>query len=663
MRLIICLVVIGWTSASAAADLKPLQYNNPGLKVDLGVGLWAWPLPMDFDGDGDNDLVVVCPDKPSNGTYFFENTSGNVKFPVFKPGKRISKGLQNVQVSYVDGKPVVMSPARVYRDFLKTGLEKPTKLKLPAKIGHVGKTRANQWKLVDYDGDGKRDLIVGIGDWTAYGWDDAYNKKGKWTNGPLHGYVYLLKNRGTNNKPKYDKPQKIKAAGPRHSKAAGLRPGGSPVDVFGWPSPNFADFDGDGDLDLLCGEFLDGFTYFQNIGSRKSPKYAAARRLNNSDGKPLTMDLQMIVPVAFDWDKDGDFDLIVGDEDGRVALVEHTGKVERGLPVFKAPRYFQQEAKDLKFGALATPTAIDWDGDGDQDILCGNTAGYIGYFENLGGYPLKWAAPRLLNTHTVTNAGRPRPAGPIRIQAGPNGSIQGPCEAKWGYTTLTAGDWDGDGLPDIMVNSIWGKVVWYKNIGTRKQPKLAEAKSVEVEWPGKPPKPAWNWWNPQGKELVTQWRTTPVMVDFNQDKLMDLVMLDHEGYLAFFERRLLSGKRRLKPGRRIFVDEKGNPIRLNPRRAGKSGRRKIVLVDWDGDGKLDILANSRNADWWRNLGTKNGKTILKNQGLLYPRNVAGHTSSPTVVDFNKDGVPELLVGAEDGRLYYAPRSKKASRER
>jgi hypothetical protein len=33
----------------------------------------------------------------------------------------------------------------------------------------------------------------------------------------------------------------------------------------------------------------------------------------------------MIIPVALDWDKDGDLDLIVGDEDGRVAFVEHTG--------------------------------------------------------------------------------------------------------------------------------------------------------------------------------------------------------------------------------------------------------------------------------------------------------------------------------------------------
>ena len=58
---------------------------------------------------------------------------------------------------------------------------------------------------------------------------------------------------------------------------------------------------------------------------------------------------------------------------------------------------------------------------------------------------------------------------------------------------------------------------------------------MTVQWQGNPPKPAWNWWTPQAHELATQWRTTPCVVDWNQDGLNDLVMLDHEGYLAFFD--------------------------------------------------------------------------------------------------------------------------------
>ena len=52
-----------------ATDLERIKYNNPGLKVDLGVGLWAWPMPVDWDGDGDLDLVVDSPCKPYNGIW------------------------------------------------------------------------------------------------------------------------------------------------------------------------------------------------------------------------------------------------------------------------------------------------------------------------------------------------------------------------------------------------------------------------------------------------------------------------------------------------------------------------------------------------------------------------------------------------------------------
>ena len=59
-----------------------------------------------------------------------------------------------------------------------------------------------------------------------------------------------------------------------------------------------------------------------------SPENVTAKtRVKRPDGVRLTMDLQMITPTAIDWDKDGDFDLICGDEDGRVAFIENTGKL------------------------------------------------------------------------------------------------------------------------------------------------------------------------------------------------------------------------------------------------------------------------------------------------------------------------------------------------
>ena len=638
-------------SVAHAEELTRLPYNHPGLVVDLGVGLWAWPVPCDADGDGDFDLIVSCPDKPSNGVYLFENASGDTaqnKLPVFKSARRLSKTVHYVMPSYVDGQLRVLTPGTEHPNFEKTGLEQRVALPVPAnfykpegKQPRGPKVRHNQWRYVDYDGDGALDLVTGIEDWSYYGWDDAWNASGEWTNGPLHGFVLLHRNTGTTDEPHYAPPVKVEADG-------------QPVDTFGCPSPNFEDFDGDGDLDLLCGEFLDGFTYFENVGSRTEPKYAAGRRLKQTDGSPLTMDLEMIVPIAFDWDRDGDFDLIVGDEDGRVALVENLGALrDDRTPQFAAPQYFQQEADTLKCGALATPYGVDWDGDGDIDIISGNTAGYIELFENLSGPKVaqpKWAAPVRLEAGGKT----------FRVLAGPNGSIQGPAEAKWGYTTLNVADWDGDGLHDIVLNSILGKVQWLRNVGTRTEPKLADPQPIEVEWEGATPKPEWTWWQPQGKELVTQWRTTPVVHDFTGDGLVDLAMLDVEGYFTLLERERRGDKLVLLPPQRVFTDAQGKPLRFNDKRAGGSGRRKLAVVDWDDDGQLDLLLNSANADLYRGLGKREGTWRFQRTGSLAQQNIEGHDVSPTTVDFDGDGVPDFLGGAEDGRFYFLsnPRSEQ-----
>jgi len=628
-------------------DQLRLKYQKQDMAVDLGVGLWAWPIPIDYDQDGDLDLVVSCPDVPFNGTYFFENPTGDA-FPTFNPPVKIAKGSKNLQISYPNDEPRVTVGNMEFQDFRGSQFENGIALFNADSLENTLKSiRFKQWKWVDYEGDGDMDIIVGMDSWGDYGWDNAYNEKGEWVNGPLHGFVYLIENENDN----YNLIGKLEAAG-------------QPIDVYGAPSPNFADFDNDGDLDIICGEFIDKMTWFENVGSRTAPKYAQGRLLTNGSGT-ITMDLQMIIPTAIDWDSDGDQDLIVGDEDGRVAWVENTGRAENNMPVFNSPRYFQQKADNVKFGALVTPVSVDWDDDGDEDLICGNTAGHIGFIENLdGANPPSFAKPVYLDSDGEL----------LRILAGPTGSIQGPCEAKWGYTTLSVADWNGDGLKDIVVNSIWGLILWYENIGSKGKPKLSAAQEVEMAWDGFVPKPKWNWWTPKSTELSTQWRTTPVAIDWNKDGLMDLVMLDHEGYLAFYKRFRKDDKLLLKPGERIFkstnvsayksrhqvvdyegtVDKNSEPglLRLNATENGGSGRRKFCLTDWDSDGDLDILINSVSIHFLENTKTEDGFVFFTDKGALSDVKLAGHSTSPTVVDWNKDGIPELLTGAEDGHFYY-----------
>jgi len=645
----VCFVACGVLCPAGGQDeLRQLVYHHPSLEVDLGVGLWAWPIPMDADADGDLDLVVSCPDKPSNGLWFFENAEGRTsehRFPVFRPGRFLGRTVHYVMPSYVGGQVRILSPGYEYVSIFEGGLGQRKKLSVDASFHKPQgrqpkgpKVRHNQWRYCDYDADGRTDLIVAIEDWSFYGWDDAWDQSGKWVNGPLHGWVYVFLNRGSETAAAYEQPFRVQA-------------GGRDLDVFGCPSPNFEDFDGDGDLDLICGEFLDGLTWFENVGSRAEPEYSAGVRLRAESGQPLVMDLQMIVPVAIDWDLDGDVDLVVGDEDGRVGLLENvTVTGQRGAPVFRAPVYFRQQAEALKCGALATPVGVDWDGDGDTDLVSGNTAGYVEVFHNLSGAGVaepRWSAGERL-----------RVGGDVfRVQAGLNGSIQGPAEAKWGYTTLSVADWDADGLPDIIYNSILGRVSWLKNEGTRAEPRFRESRPVDVEWVGAQPELAWGWLRPEGAGLLTQWRTTPVAVDLNRDGLMDLVMLDHEGYLAFFERVRRDDRLILRAPRRAFVDQQGQPIRLTSGVAGKSGRRKLCATDWDGDGLTDFLLNSANADLLRCVESGSGVWVMVPAGTLAKRNIEGHDVSPTTVDFDGDGVSDFLGGAEDGRFYFLRNSR------
>lgn len=327
------------------------------------------------------------------------------------------------------------------------------------------------------------------------------------------------------------------------------------------------------------------------------------------------------------------------------------------MPIFQSPVYLKQKADNLKFGALSTPVSVDWDGDGYDDLICGNSAGNIAFIKNLdGGTPPIWTAPKLLK------AGGKE----IRIMAGRNGSIQGPAEAKWGYVTLTVADWDMDGKKDIVMNSIFGEIIWYKNIGDEQN--LEGPYNVKVDWGEAPtPKPVWNWWNPKTKtDLVTQWRTTPIAIDWNKDGLTDLVVLDQDGYLSYYERFEKEGELWLKPGKRLFYaadiskyaanngirGKDSKPLQFNIEKGGRSGRRKLCLVDWNNDGRLDIVVNSTNVCLFENIEQKGDTAYFVNRGNLSHIKLAGHDTSPTPVDWNKDGIYDLVVGGEDGHFYW-----------
>lgn len=603
-----------------------LTYGRSGVQGNLAVGLWAYPASLDIDRDGDHDLIVSCPDRPYNGVYLFRNI-GSSAAPLFDRAEWLGPGFKELVAADFNGDGAIDLGGKggYYSDFVNNRLSRF--IALPVTRGyHAG--RDDLWFPADWDGDGRIDLLNGVSDWRDYGWDDAFDAAGVWRRGPLHGYVWLHRNRGSNNHPNYETPRRIMA-------------GGQLIDQYGSPAPTAVDWFASGRLDLLLGSFLDRVFLARNTGQG-----LAAPEPLLAGGRPIVLDLCMIQPRVVRWHGDGRPSLLVAEEDGTVSYFEN--EAPAGLaPLLKGGVKLRQVDPYLKSGALSRPVAVDWNGDGLLDIVSGNSAGLIQWFENTGTK----SAPAFEDRGFLHAAGKP-----VRRMAGPNGSIQGPAEEKWGYSNPWVADWDLDGRLDLMVNDIWGAVVWYRNAGTRQKPALEAARNIEVEWPGKPPKPEWVWWEPQGKQLVTQWRTTPRVVDWDEDGLPDLVMLNHQGYVCLFRRARVNGALRLMPPERLFVEENGRFLNLSAGRAGRSGRRKLDLADWDADGDLDLISDSDAGPiWYENTGTMR-RPILKPRGLILKTALAGHNPTPNAADWNGDGRLDLLVGAEDGFFYAFERS-------
>jgi hypothetical protein len=602
-------------SMDTPSPLIKLEYNNPGILVDLDVGFKGVPMPMDFDGDGDYDLLISASGSyAESGVFYFENLSGNVTMPVFRHAMQVSSSRFRLGydgacfvVSNIDGRTHVLTPDRVrdqlvaYRDVPQNVFWDLNTIKLPeAGRYHLTNTKFTRWMLLDFDADGVHDLLCAADE------------------------LLFLKNAGTDEAPNYADPVTL------------LNVAGQPLGQGTASTTLFADFDNDGDLDYISTRDA-GFVYHENTGTRTEHAFAEGKTLMHA-GQPIIMVCRATVyPAAIDWNGDGFIDIIAGDEEGKVSLLENTGRTEEGVPAFLPPRFFQQRARFVDFGALSAPRVFDWDGDGNDDIVSGNGVGEIGFIKNLGGYPPVWDAPRPLSVDGE----------PIRIL---------PPGALWGYTTIDVADWDHDGLPDILVNDHDGNVRWFRNKGTRESPELEPARPVEVQWDGEPLRPEWVPVPGTAKdnELLAPWRTSPYVMDFDGDQLHDLVMLDHDGYLAVYPRyRTPDGELALAPPERSFVYPSGEAILLNQRKGSSSGRLKIAFCDWDGDGLEDLVFSSKPAvDWMRNVGRKDGKMVLEYMGRVLSRTLMGHTDGPVPADWNRDGIPDLLVGTETGVFYY-----------
>lgn len=283
--------------------------------------------------------------------------------------------------------------------------------------------------------------------------------------------------------------------------------------------------------------------------------------------------------------------------------------------------------------------------------------------------------------------------------------------------SVQAGDVTGDGLPDLVVADGVGFVWVFKNSGAKEAPKFASGEILpiwlfsEERWGGYNMEHAWEWQNPKyvPRLNLTDWDGnrepdlvvgtfygetfrvplnisggrisvpgtkpgdfeinvrqqgefwgnffTPFVADWNGDNIRDLIV--GEGTYGCNAVYMLqntgsnSGPRFKAEERKVLVWGDGRE------------QLKPVVVDWDGDGNLDVLVGDYKGEFTlhaNKAGNKDLKESLSSEGTLIQvgsQKSFGQMSCPGIGDLNGDGLFDLLIGKSDGVIQVAYNKGKA----
>ncbi len=200
------------------------------------------------------------------------------------------------------------------------------------------------------------------------------------------------------------------------------------------------DLDHDGNLDLLSGSWPGELFFFAR---QPDLSFAPPEMLKHHDGE--------FICIGGGVSDKPDQLLVTGNAE---FVTEGTGMVLKYHGKTLHPKPGQSLATT---GTAASVFAVDWDADGDHDLLVGDIGGSVWLVRN-NGTPTAWKFSEAIAVHAGGEALR------VEGDAGPH-----------------CADWDGDGDFDLLVGDGSGKVSWFRNDGTASEPKLAAAQELVGE--------------------------------------------------------------------------------------------------------------------------------------------------------------------------------------
>lgn len=293
----------------------------------------------------------------------------------------------------------------------------------------------------------------------------------------------------------------------------------------------------------------------------------------------------------------------------------------RWYPTKGQPRTLLAEGMQCSFGGYSSVEVADWEGDGDLDFIGGNETGFVQLIENI-------STPQRQQFRTAREIGVYAARWMFIDDEDP--------ERPYGQSKPAYIDWDGDGDMDLLVGNNSNRIAYFENIGTRRKPRFAPAVKLLHD---------------QGEHF--SFRSRPAPVDFNNDGLLDLVAGDAGPrdrndapitIAVYLRYRDASGKLKLKAPQPL-TDTQGKPLRTPiPYHHG------FEVADWDGDGDPDLFANERTQlVLYRNTGKGFAREPILYEGK--PLSVSHHETSIKIVDWDRDGKPDMITGGESGWVY------------
>ncbi|MDA9261984.1 T9SS type A sorting domain-containing protein, partial [Flavobacteriales bacterium] len=232
----------------------------------------------------------------------------------------------------------------------------------------------------------------------------------------------------------------------------------TPVDLTLFPGIFIEDIDNDGIKDMVVSpntaelaQNYESMWYYRNKGTNLNPNFEFVK-------KDLLQD-EMIelgensIPELFDYNADGLMDLIVSNYgyfnrdsityDCKLSLYKNVGTALN--PMFQFITEDYQNISALKLGNSLHPTFGDIDGDGDEDMILGNSEGYLHLFDNTAGSG---------NTASFSISS-------YRLQ-----DYLGDTIDVGQFSAPQLFDYDNDGDLDLVIGKVNGSIRYYENTGT-----------------------------------------------------------------------------------------------------------------------------------------------------------------------------------------------------